>query len=178
MLTTKDKIKQAVAGAIKATGQGLQGRTGIFSTLSKDHGKVASLMSELAETDNDEVHRREALFETIRVELLAHAQAEDAVFYERCSSLHQLVDKVALARDEHGDIETLLAELSHMHAGQQAWMDKFVSLKTRVSVHVAVEEKEVFPIAQEYLSGDEADALDAEYAQRRESAMKRLGDAA
>jgi len=178
MPKTTDEIKGSIRGAAKAAGQAVRGRIGIYATLSKEHGEVASLMSELADTGNDDVERREDLFATIETELLAHAKAEDAVFYSAIADRDTTREKIEHAREEHQEVETLLEELGQMDITHQSWMNKFLKLEQSVEHHVQEEEHEVFARAQKLLSVEDARALDDDYRARRDAEKKKRRPAA
>jgi hemerythrin-like domain-containing protein len=165
-----DKATSTVKGGAKQMGQVVRGRFGIYSTLSKEHGKVSGLMSRLAATDSDEVERRQELFDEIKDELTTHSEIEDAVFYTELASHPQLAEKIAHAREEHEEIETLLEELDAMRIEHQSWMNKFLRLQDTVQHHVDDEEGEIFPMAEKVLSGEDAERLDEEFLARRRQA--------
>jgi hypothetical protein len=162
-----DKVVAAVRGGARQVNQAARGRFGIYSALAKEHGKLSGLMSRLADTGSDEGTRRAELFAEVRDELLAHSQAEDEVFYSALAGYPPLAEKIAHAREEHEEIETLLAELGAMDVQHQSWMNKFLRLKDSVSHHVGDEEGEIFPLAGDVLSRDDADRLEDEFKARR-----------
>jgi hemerythrin-like domain-containing protein len=162
-----DKAVSAVKGGVKQMGQVFRGRFGIYSTLSKEHGKVSGLMSRLANTGSDELDRRRSLFAEIKTELTEHSEIEDAVFYTELAQHSHLVEKVREARQEHSEVKTLLAELEAMPVDHQSWMTNFMRLQQTVQHHVEEEENEIFPLAERVLSGDDAERLDEEFLSRR-----------
>ncbi len=54
---------------------------GILQDLHNDHNEVATLINQIA--DSEDRSRRERLFEEMKAKLLAHAHAEKEVLYDR-----------------------------------------------------------------------------------------------
>jgi hypothetical protein len=170
MANRMDKAASTATGKAKQVGQAVRGRSGIYGTLSKDHGTVAALMSRLAATDADEADRRQELFTEIRDELTLHSETEDAVFYTELAKHQQLAEKIEHARSEHEEITMLLEELGEMQIDHQSWMNKFLRLQDRVQHHVDDEEGEIFPLAEKVLSSEGAERLDDEFKARKKQA--------
>jgi hemerythrin superfamily protein len=177
MPNKSDRAKSAVKGAVKQASQAVRGRTGIYATLSKEHGEVSSLMSELAGTDADETGRRRDLFAKVKTELVAHSKSEDAVLYSALASHPKLRDKIEHSRLEHAEVDQLLDELDDMDIEHQSWMNKFEKLQRSVEHHVHEEENELFPRAREILSADEARSLDDAYEERKADEARRASAA-
>ncbi|NJK88500.1 MAG: hemerythrin domain-containing protein [Myxococcales bacterium] len=150
-----------------ATQNNGNGHTGIFQTLSMEHEQVSQLFEDVENTSGEDKELREELFEKIKVELLAHAKAEDAVFYPALAQHEKTKEIVGHALEEHEEVKQLLQELDGMSLGTQGFMQKLRKLKESVEHHVQEEEQKLFPKAQELLSKKESQALDEEYKERR-----------
>lgn len=146
---------------------------GIFERLKNEHTEVRSLLDELVDSDDEET--RAELFPRIRVELLAHAEAEEATFYADLCEDDTTEDKATHSIEEHGEAEELIERLADMSYDDEAWQETFEELREAVLHHVHEEEHELFPKAKKVLDDERARAMVAEFIEARESAEERLG---
>src|SRR5690606_40654877 len=79
------EIAAKLRGTVKQAATVLKGQTGIYATLAKEHGEVASLLKQAEYTADSDV--RHQLLRTIRHELTAHARAEERTLYEALTHL-------------------------------------------------------------------------------------------
>ncbi len=167
-------------GKARQAAAALAGERGIFNRLKGEHEEVSLLMHRCASTDIGERGARERLelYERIRAELLAHATAEEEVFY---SALEQIAETKALAiesREQHDHIERVLMELDSLAVTEPKWMERFSVLMLEVEAHVQKEEKQLFPPAEKIVSKHQAKTLDERYAARKARHMASLFPAA
>jgi hemerythrin superfamily protein len=156
------KASSKVAGMVKGAGAALEGYPGIFHHLVGEHAEVATLMERIADSSGDSSVRDE-LFPEIRTSLLAHARGEEEEFYPQLREYAELEPLVAQSLDEHAQIEVLLEDLHGGDKSTDAWMMRFEELQQQVEAHVAFEENELFPLANEVLSNDAADEMLSRY---------------
>lgn len=134
----------------------------IFEALREDHDKQRRLLERLAETQGDSDERRD-LFEELKVELQAHAAAEERAFYARLMADPLTTAKARHGVAEHEEMDDRLAELDDTAFDSPGWIVKFRQLKDRVEHHLEEEEREVFQMGGKVLSDDEKSSLAAEY---------------
>lgn len=146
---------------------------GIFERLKKEHTELRSLLDDLVDSDDEET--RAELFPRIRVELLTHAEAEEATFYADLCEHDATAEKATHSIEEHGEAEELLERLADMPYDDEDWMEAFEELREAVLHHVHEEEHELFPKAQKALGAERARSLLGEFLEARESAEERLG---
>ena len=131
----------------------------IYSYLKKDHLKVADLLDQITYAENDVA--RERLYESLRDELLIHADTEEKTFYKALKDKggKAVIEKEEHAEEEHGEIRTFLKECDGEEVGSEPWLLSFGQLKHAVEHHVKEEEGEIFDKAKDILSESEAEAL-------------------
>ncbi|NJK88384.1 MAG: hemerythrin domain-containing protein [Myxococcales bacterium] len=173
MVSKMDKAKGMAAGVGKQAGQAIKGRTGIYSTLAKEHGMVDALLDELVRTTDRDAGRRRELFAKVKTEVLSHAKAEDAAFYSPLATHPELRDKIAESRNDHAELEKLLNELDVAAMDDPTWLRGVERLKDMVERHAEMEENEVFPIADRLLSGSDERSVDAEFKSLKEVEKQR-----
>lgn len=130
----------------------------IYEVIHDDHEGVADLLVDLAR--EQDVERREELFEELRDELERHARAEEAVFYD---VLLQREDTREMAREairQHSEIRRLLADLAAVaDSTDDRWDSTLEALAAAVRAHVESEENGVFTAVEGLLDIDQARTL-------------------
>jgi hemerythrin-like domain-containing protein len=111
----------------------------IYEELKKDHEKVKS-----------------QLIKAIRDELIPHARAEEAVFYNTLRSIDSAKDIVMHGYQEHLEAETQLRMLQLRDKIDVEWKETAQKLKSAVEHHIQEEEGKIFNVAKQLFTNDEA----------------------
>jgi hypothetical protein len=161
------------AGAMKKVGAALKGETGIFRRLRAEHAEMLSLLRQIAHSNNG-VDIRRQLFPIIRVELIAHAEAEIAEFYSVLKRFSDTGEMVSRCTDEQKAMEQLLGSLESMDVALASWLDIFAQLTMRYEHHVHDEENRLFPLAKSHLPKADAELLERRYLEEKERHLRAL----
>jgi len=145
----------------------------IYEEIKKDHDLHRDLLDRLDKTSGDSPERRE-LFEKLRVEMTAHANAEEQTFYASLIEDPETQEQARHSIAEHKETDDLLEELDEMAFDNPGWLAKFRKLKEELEHHMEEEEEEVFPEARDVIESDNAEQLAGLFrdreAEERESA--------
>ncbi|RHW16789.1 hemerythrin domain-containing protein [Sphingomonas gilva] len=144
----------------------------IFEDLKADHDRHRKLLAELAGTSEGSPNRRR-LFEAFRVEVTAHAAAEEMSLYATMLAKPDLRDDAQHSVSEHKEIEDFLGELYEMDMASSAWTEKFAAMRHRYEHHIDEEEEEMFPAAAEGLDEAEVKRLAAVFEARKPQEKQR-----
>lgn len=140
----------------------------IYDAIKDDHEKHRRILSDLDGTSGDSETRRE-LFERLRRELTAHANAEEQTFY---AALIEDPDSQEQARHsiaEHKDADDLLEELDELAFDNPGWLQKFRKLKDSVEHHMDEEEDDVFALARGVIGEPQSHELASKFCAREKS---------
>ena len=149
MPNTIERAASEVMGIAKDVKAGLKGLTGVFMHLMEEHGKVGALIKRVSLTEDVEV--RAKLYPTIRSELRAHEKGELEAVYPALAEYPE-TSAIAAAHAHHAsELEAAIAELDALSFNSAGWAPAFERLAKLVDEHVAIEEKEYFPLAQKAL---------------------------
>ncbi|MBL0924850.1 MAG: hemerythrin domain-containing protein [Sphingomonadaceae bacterium] len=140
--------------------------TDIFSILKSDHNLHREMLAKIAETSGDTKERRD-LFEAFRIEVSAHAAAEEQSLYATMLADPDLQDDGRHSVAEHKEIDDLLGELQDTDMASGAWVAKFKEMRHRYEHHIDEEEDEMFPAAQKEFSKAQAEKLGATFGRRK-----------
>jgi hemerythrin superfamily protein len=141
------------AGKVAAIEARAKGLKGVFTKLAEQHREAATLLSR-AESTTD-VEKRRDLWREIKKQLISHERAELSEIYPMLSAYEATRDIVGRHGQEAQVLETTIRQIDAMSFDTPAWKTSIERLITLVKQHVAEEEGEFFPRAQQAL-GEEA----------------------
>jgi hemerythrin superfamily protein len=144
----------------------------IFDRLKQDHDAHRQLFDKMADA-KDEPDRLEKLFEQFRVEVTAHAAAEEETLYATMLARPDLREDAQHSVSEHKEIDDYLEELEELSFNGEEWNRVFAQLKKRYLHHIEEEEEEMFPDAARELTAEEEQKLAARFAQRKPAELQR-----
>lgn len=142
----------------------------IYEALVKDHDLHRELLAKIADTESSEERGR--LFDTFRVEVTAHAAAEEESLYATMLAKPDLREEAQHSVAEHKEIDDFLKELGELDIGKDAWEATFKHMMKRYLHHIDEEEEEMFPAAEEGLSNAEEKRLAGVFKRRKPAELK------
>lgn len=132
----------------------------IYEALKKDHDKVKRLLRELTALKEDaDPESRCELVAAIRNELIPHARAEEAVFYNCLRAVNSAKDIVMDGYAEHMEAEALLRALQVESKIDLKWKSTAEKLRSALAHHIREEETKVFNVAKELFTNEEAEVM-------------------
>ena len=144
----------------------------IFDRLKQDHDAHRQLFDKMADAKG-EPDRLEKLFEQFRVEVTAHAAAEEETLYATMLARPDLREDAQHSVSEHKEIDDYLEELEGLSFNGEEWNRVFAQLRKRYLHHIEEEEEEMFPDAARELTAEEEQKLAARFAQRKPAELQR-----
>jgi len=126
----------------------------IFQDLKADHDRHREMLAKLSDTPSDS-DQRGPLFEQLRLELQAHAAAEEESLYATMLGKPDLRDDARHSVSEHKEVDDYLGELLKLDIASSEWTETFEKMQHRYLHHIGEEEEEMFPEASENLSSEE-----------------------
>lgn len=150
--------------------------TDIFSILKSDHDLHRAMLAKIATTKGHGDERRD-LFEAFRIEVTAHAAAEEQSLYAHMLADPELQEQGRHAVAEHKEIDDMLGDLQKMDADEAAWLTQFKELRHRYEHHINEEEEEMFPAAEEAFDAAKAGKLGTIFVARKPAELEEAGAA-
>ena len=121
----------------------------IFDRLKQDHDSHRQLFDKMDKASGDQLQK---LFDQFKVEVMAHAAAEEETLYATMLARPDLREDAQHSVSEHKEIEDFLTELYEMDFASTGWLTRFRTMKDRYLHHIDEEEEEMFPEAEKDLS--------------------------
>jgi hemerythrin superfamily protein len=152
----------------------------IYQNLKKDHEDVKSLLTELLSLDEKDDYRH-ILIETIAAELVPHARAEEALFYNTLRAMDADTGIVMHAFKEHMEAEGLLRLLQTKDKVNFDWKETARKLKKELVNHIQEEESKLFSLGKKLLSDEEAEQIGNSFVKlkeqyKKQGAVKNIAD--
>ena len=144
----------------------------IFERLKEDHDAHRQLFDKMADAKDDH-DRLEKLFDQLKVEVTAHAAAEEETLYATMLARPDLREDAQHSVAEHKEIDDYLEDLDELEFNGEDWRQTFDQLKKRYLHHIEEEEEEMFPGAAEELTAEEETRLAEIFAKRKPAELKR-----
>lgn len=142
----------------------------IFDRLKKDHDFHRELLAKIFASKGEE---RSKLFERFKVEVTAHAAAEEETLYSTMLAREELRHDAVHSVAEHKEIGDLLDDVAKLDPDSSDWADHFGKLSERYIHHIDEEEEEMFPTAAEGLSEAKVVELKARFDKRKPAEVER-----
>lgn len=139
----------------------------IYDALKKDHETVKGLLERLVGSADADKEARNKLISQIRDELVPHARAEEAVFYNSLREIDETKDLVAHGYQEHMMAEGLLRTLQVADKVDIGWQQTAKKLQDALLHHIEEEEGKIFSAARQVLAPEEAEALGEAFEQMK-----------
>ena len=139
--------------------------------LEADHKVVKDLFEKYDAAGDNAFRSKQALFETIKSELLVHMDVEETIFYPtvKATSSEELKDDVREADEEHHVAKLLMTEISAMTPEDEQYDAKVTVLKENIEHHVKEEEGEMFPLVKKRFDKTRLEQLGDEMEERKET---------
>jgi hypothetical protein len=136
----------------------------IFDAIRESHDLQRDLCRKLTASRGD-MAARQVLFLQLKVELMAHAAAEERHLYVPLLMDNGGLDASRHALHEHHEIDELLDDLSVRNKQQAGWIATAKQLSFKVRHHLKEEESKFFQVAGRLLSDTKKSQLARKYTQ-------------
>ena len=124
----------------------------IFEALLEKHEVQRALCDKLEKTKGEA--QRKAVYEALKLELQAHAAAEERHLYIPVMQHDEGLDLSRHAITEHHEMDEMMETLDDGRIGQEKWDSTCVDLIHKVRHHLKEEENKFFKEAKKILDSD------------------------
>jgi len=135
----------------------------IYDELRDSHATQRQLCSSMVRTRAKNPSRRQQVFRELRIELAAHAAAEERYLYVPILMHDMGLNSARHALAEHHDMDELVEELQALDPAGDAWGEKAAELAHKVRHHLKEEETKFFQVSGKLLSDSQKTKLARQY---------------
>ncbi|HKU42584.1 MAG TPA: hemerythrin domain-containing protein [Polyangiales bacterium] len=147
----------------------------IYNALSTDHRRFETQLERLVAESKREDAQWKTTLDELRRGLIAHAHAEEAVFYNALRETEASKQVVLHSYAEHAMAEGEIRALGAAKLIDANWTSMVEKLSKDLRHHIQEEESRVFTAARQVFSDDEAERI-GEAFERMKLAMAKDGD--
>jgi hypothetical protein len=137
--------------------------TNIYEELRASHARQRRLCSSMVRTLAGNPAKRESLFRELRIELAAHAAAEERYLYVPILMFDMGLNSARHALAEHHDMDELVEDLRALDSAGEAWGAKAGELVHKVRHHLKEEETKFFQVSGKLLTETQKLRLAGQY---------------
>lgn len=134
----------------------------IYDALRESHDTQRSLCRRLLRS-RPHTRERQALFTELRIELAAHAAAEERYLYMPILLSDAGLSSSRHALSEHHQIDELIEDMQSLGVNHRAWLAKARKLSEKVHHHLREEEKKFFQVSGKLLKPAQKTGLAKQY---------------
>lgn len=134
----------------------------LYDALRESHERQRSLCRKLLRSPPRSARRIE-LFTELRIELAAHAAAEERYLYAPILLHDAGLDSSRHALHEHHQIDEIIEDMQVVEKTGTGWMAKARKLSEKVHHHLREEEKKFFQVSGKLLSDRQKSVLAGQY---------------
>lgn len=134
----------------------------IYEALRESHETQRTLCRRLLRTKPDDPRAQE-IFKALRIELAAHAAAEERYLYAQILFDDMGLDSSRHALHEHHEIDECVEALEEARDNPQAWPALVKKLSHEVHHHLREEERKFFQLSGKILSDRQKVSLASQY---------------
>jgi len=145
----------------------------IFELLKEDHAEAKALLKKITETGG--MKSRQKFFQKLKPAILAHAHAEQKVFYQALLQHDQTSDIALEAEVEHQIVERLLNDMSDGELNADQFSARCKVLKELLEHHIKEEESNIFKAARKVLDKSELQELATQFETAKEQEVQQIG---
>lgn len=135
----------------------------IYQALRESHEIQRAWCTRLTRTRATNPQGRRDAFLTLKLELAAHAAAEERFLYAPMLMDDRGIDSARHALAEHHDLDELVAALGQLAPEGEAWGEKARELAHEVRHHLEEEERGFFQVSGKILTAAQKQRLGAQY---------------
>lgn len=148
----------------------------IYDVLRQSHERQRALCRRLVRAPAHDGRRHE-IFRELKIELAAHAAAEERFLYAPILMDDMGLNSSRHALAEHHEIDECLEELSKAQAQGGSWLAKAKRLSHEVLHHLKEEETKFFQVSGKILTEQQKKQLADQYTADYERMREQLGNA-
>lgn len=135
----------------------------IYEVLGDSHERQRALCTRLTRTRGTNAQGRTDTLTELRIELAAHAAAEERFLYAPMLMDDRGLHSARHALSEHHDIDELVEDLQALDPAGDAWGDGAKALAHKVRHHLKEEESKFFQVSGKILTDAQKTALAGRY---------------
>lgn len=136
----------------------------IYEKILDDHHNIREAIEEISMTENSQIEKRNRLLKDLERMFVSHTNSEEQTLYQALSETSDAEARAQIkkSRKEHDQAEEKLEALKETPLDSDNFLKRLNEFKKIVEEHFDEEEDELFDLARDLLSTDEAHLIEEE----------------
>lgn len=139
------------------------GTPGLYDALRASHEVQRALCRQIVRIPGSKAEHRLAVFKSLKLELAAHAAAEERYLYVPMLMDDAGLDASRHALHEHHQMDEMVEDIEDLAPDGEAWMDHVKALAHKVRHHLKEEERKFFQVSGKILTDTQKERLGRQY---------------
>ena len=148
----------------------------IYEALSQDHRQFERQLDQLLAASQAKNDGWKGILDELRRGVIAHAHAEEAVFYNSLRECDEAKGLVMHSYTEHAKTEGVIRTLGAAKLVDKTWTSLVEKLREDLRHHLQEEETQVYAVARKVLSDEEANQLGVGFERMKAESTSKDGD--
>jgi len=144
----------------------------IYDTLSAEHRQFEKLLDRLVKSSKAGTEEWKTILDELRRDVVSHAHAEEAVFYNSLREENQSAGLVVHSYAEHATTEAELRTLGGAKLIDANWTSLMEKLSKDLRHHIQEEESKIFDAARQVFTDEEAEMMGQAFERMKQETMK------
>jgi len=146
----------------------------IVERLREEHKALQAAFADMLNSDIDDPERYGKRFIDLMITLEGHERAEEQTFYAQLLADQEIRPIALQAMEEHRITKALMRDLADVEIIEEVWLPKLVVANNVMSLHLQIEEGNVFPLLQELFDEEAREKLDRDFEMIHLDTIKQL----
>jgi len=146
----------------------------IVERLRQEHEEIQTAFAEMLNSEIDDAERYGRQFMDLMIRLESHERAEEQTVYAQLQTDLDIRPIALQALEEHRIARMLMRDLADVEITEETWLPRLVVANNVVSLHIQIEEGNVFPILQQAFEEDGREKLDRDFEMLKSSITTQL----
>ena len=146
----------------------------IVDRLKEEHEEIQAAFADMLNSEIDDAESYGRKFIDLMIRLEGHERAEEQTIYAQLQADQEIRPIALQAMEEHRIARMLMRDLADVEITEEVWLPKLVVANNMVSLHVQIEEGNVFPLLQQVFDQPAREKLDRDFAMLQTSLVQQL----
>ncbi len=140
-------------------------KNSIFEILKMEHRQVKENLNQILNENTP----NEDLFQQTSDALNMHMEGEEKLLYPKLEDNDDTRRLAFTSYEEHNIVKQMIDDMGSVSTDNERWLAKIQVMKDLISHHVDVEENDIFPKAENFISDEEQANIGREYMREKTS---------
>ncbi|NLI74101.1 MAG: hypothetical protein GX369_04935 [Euryarchaeota archaeon] len=146
----------------------------ITRRLREEHEELQTAFSNMLDLDIIDAESYGRRFIDLMIAVESHERAEEQTIYAKLATDIDVRPIALQSLEEHRILRMLMRDLAELEITEEVWIPRLVVANNMLSLHLQIEEGNIFPLLQELFDEEEREELDREFEAAHRTIVQQL----